>query len=484
MAVAIVGGLWAAAVAGCASPDARHSALPLSQVRAHATPPTPTPRQAKPDTAIQQAQAVEPPKPLPPNAALTAEVVIDQVLARNPSLAQMQAAVQMAAARYPQVTSLDDPTFTSWLAPSSLGSNKVNDSARFELSQKFPFPGKRALRGEAALAQTVAAGHDVEDTKLQLVESVRTAFADYYLADRALEVNDEGLKLLEEFKQNAETRYKTGQVPEQDVLQANVEIGRQREARLGVERARTVAVARLNTLMNLAPESALPPPVKALRPPSTLPTAQELRDVATARRPDLQAIQARLAADQASLGLARKEYYPDVEAMAAYDSFWQAADDQQRLRPQVGLRINLPLRIGRRDGAVSEAEGQLLQRRAALAQQQNQIAFDIQQASAQVRESEQAIKLYADTILPAARESVKSAQTAYVTGKVPFLTLIEAQRSLIELRDRAYAAGADYERRLATLERAVGGPLPSPAAGPLPTGGKPASGVPHTPHAK
>ncbi|MBX9583613.1 MAG: TolC family protein [Gemmataceae bacterium] len=405
-------------------------------------------------------------------AELTPDAVIAQVLERNPTLAQMAAAVHMAASRYPQVTSLDDPTFSSWVAPASLGSNKVNDSARFELSQKFPFPGKRELRGDQAQAQTAAAGFELEDAKLKLVESVRAAYAEYFLAVRALEVNDEGLKLLGEFRRNAETRYQTGQGPQQDVLQADVEVGRQREARLGLERARTVAIARLNTLMSLPPEAPLPPPAKKLKDPLPLPGVPELRARALSRRPDLEALKAKIASDQAALALAQKEYYPDVEAMAAYDSFWQAADDQQRLRPQVGLRLNLPFRTGRRDGAVSEASAQLAQRRASLAQQENEVAFSVQETHAQVRESEQAIKLYAETILPAARENVKSAQTAYVTGRVPFLTLVEAQRSLVNLRDRAYLAAADYERRVATLERVVGGTLSSPTgapAVPLPT---------------
>src|SRR5262245_29140085 len=40
---------------------------------------------------------------------LTVDAVVEQVLARNPSLAQMTAAWQAASARYQQVTSLDDP---------------------------------------------------------------------------------------------------------------------------------------------------------------------------------------------------------------------------------------------------------------------------------------------------------------------------------------------------------------------------------------
>src|SRR5262245_44747363 len=50
-------------------------------------------------------------------AELSIEALLSQVLARNPSLAQMQAAWQAASARYPQVTSLDDPTFGATFGP-------------------------------------------------------------------------------------------------------------------------------------------------------------------------------------------------------------------------------------------------------------------------------------------------------------------------------------------------------------------------------
>src|SRR5213076_998490 len=109
-----------------------------------------------------------------------------------------------------------------------------------------------------------------------------------------------------------------------------------------------------NTLMNVPPNSPLPPAPRAIAKPGPVPDAAALRAMAISQRPDVQALKARVAADQASLGLAEREFYPDFEAMAAYDSFWQAADDQQRLRPQVGIRMNIPIRLDRRRGAVSE----------------------------------------------------------------------------------------------------------------------------------
>jgi outer membrane protein TolC len=176
---------------------------------------------------------------------------------------------------------------------------------------------------------------------------------------------------------------------------------------------------------------------------------------APANRPDLKALADHLAAEQAALALAQKEYCPDFEVMGAFDTFWQ----EQPLRAQVGVRVNLPVRLARRDAAVHEAMARIAQRQAELARQVDQINFEVRQAYEQVRENERIVRLYEKTILPAAGENVAAARSAYVAGKIPFLSLIEAQRNRVALRERYYEALADSSRHRATLERAVGGPL-------------------------
>jgi outer membrane protein TolC len=370
----------------------------------------------------------------------------------------MVAAWQAAWARYPQAISLDDPMFGTMVAPASIGSNQVEFGYRLEIAQKIPFPGKRTLRGQIALAEASAAEEEVQEMRLQLVESAKQAFYDLYLVERALSVNAEGLRLLQEFQHNAETRYKTGLVPQQDVLQAKLEMGRQRQRQLVLERLRRVVSARINTLMHLAPESPLPPPPQKIDKPQSLPEASVLRAAALARRPDLKAVAERLRAEQASLDLAHKEFCPDFEVAGAYDTIMGNGPTRD-LAPQIGLRFNVPLRQARRYGALSEAEARVAQRQAELAKQIDQVTLQVQEAYEQVREGEQTVRLYEETILPAAQANIQSAQSAYITGRIPFLTLIEAERGLVDHRDRYYEAVAEYFRRLATLEQSVGGPV-------------------------
>jgi outer membrane protein TolC len=394
---------------------------------------------------------------------LTADEVVREVLARSPSLAQMVAAWQAASARYPQVTSLEDPMLMGKLAPAAVGANPVRDDCYMvEVSQKLPFPGKLRLRGENALAEASAAGREVDDMRLQLVESARAAFYDYYLAERNLEINAENLTILKErLRQSAESRYNSGvSKTNQEMLQADVEIGRQEDRRLALEQARQVAVARVNTLMHLSPDSPLPPPPKRIRLAEALPDAPVLRSAALARRPDLLALADRIRAEEAALALAEKEFCPDFEVGAGYDAFW----DTKNQRPEINVRLNVPLYREKRRAAVSEAQARIAQRRAELDRQADLVNFQVQEAYEQVRKGEQSVRLYEKTILPKAKDNRDSARSAYEKGLIPFVSWIDAQRNEVDLRERYHEAVADYYRRRAALERAVGGPLAPPPA--------------------
>ncbi|MGH7170674.1 MAG: TolC family protein, partial [Gemmataceae bacterium] len=237
-------------------------------------------------------------------SVLSLDALVEQVLARNPTIAQMVAAWKAAEQRYPQVTSLEDPMFGGTIGPGTFGSPNVNFAYIVQMSQKIPFPGKRKLRGEAAQAEANAAGRDVDDIRLQLIESARLAFFNFYLVDRSLEVNQEGLRLMADFRKKAVDRYESGVkkpviATRQDIDQADVEIGRLQERDLLLKRVRQVAIARINTLMHRLPDLPLPPAPVSLELRGELPDIHCLYDAAWVQRPDLRALAERIAADRA-----------------------------------------------------------------------------------------------------------------------------------------------------------------------------------------
>ena len=382
---------------------------------------------------------------------LTADDLVREVLDRNPTLTAMIAASEAAWSKYPQAISLDDPNVGGWFAPGTIGSNQVNFALRVEFAQKLPGRGKLKLRGDKAQAEASATEKDIEDVRLQLTEDAKSAFFDFHLVDRAIEVNEGALRLLAEFKQNAETRYRNGQVPQQDVLQADVEIGLQKERSITLNRMRKVAQARINTLLHLEPDLSLPPSLREIPLEIEKRNGEQLREEARANRPDLRSLEDKIRADDTAVQLARKEFSPDYEALAAYDSFWQGMDKQMQY--QLGLRMNLPSQRSKRYAALAEAQSKLAQRKAERKKLEDQINFQVQEAFEQLKESTQIMELFKKTTLPATEANVREAQTSYISGKIPFLTLVEAQKEMYLARDRFYQAQAEAFRRKATLDR-------------------------------
>jgi outer membrane protein TolC len=383
--------------------------------------------------------------------------LISEVQRRNPSIQAMVAAWQAAAQKYPQAISLDDPMIGAMLGPATFGSNDVDFGWMVDASQKVPWPGKRPLRGRVAQAEADAAFQDIEDTRLRLAEAAKLAFFDYFLVHREQEINADNVRIMQEFRNIAQTKYESNLVPQQDVLQAEVDLADLARRRVELERMNEVAIARINTLLHRVPDHPIPAPPKQIEMADGLPPAETLRKLALERRPDLAAQAARIHTEEAAVELACKEFYPDLEFVARYDAFWQPAE--RDLRPQVGMNLNLPIQRDRRRAAVAEAVAKVTQRRAELEQRIDEIQNEVQASIARLNEAKRVVALYNDSILPAAQKNIESAQAGYVSGRVDFLRLIEAQRQLINYREKQYEAVADYHRRLAELERVLAGPV-------------------------
>lgn len=392
--------------------------------------------------------------------SLSVSQLVAQVQAVHPSVEAMYAAWQAAAQRYPQVTSLDDPMFGVMFAPASIGSKTVEDAYALEASQKIPWHGKRALRGTAANWEAFSAAQDVETARRKLAEVVELAFWDYFLSRGQLDLNRQNILVLESFRRSAVSRYETGLVTQQDVLQADVELANLEQRQIELIRMNRVAAGRINILLRRPPLVPLPPPLEDIGETVQPLDLDMLLAVAVEQRTDVSSTAARVQTEHAKLALAYKQYYPDAEVFGRYDTFWQPRSTQSDLRGQLGVRVNVPLYHQRLHAAVCEAMHQMAKAQAEHDQLVLDVQAEVQEAYEQIRESQQTVALYAQKLVPASEQNVVAAQSSYDTSKISFLDLAIAQRQLIEARDRQLQAQVELHRRTATLRRAVGGTIP------------------------
>ncbi len=382
---------------------------------------------------------------------LTSAGLVDAVLARNPDIPAMQAAWEAAQARIDQAGALEDPMISYAFAPQTAGASGMDFGQKLSISQRLPWPGKRKLRGDAARFESDAAHEGIEQARLKLTEAAKSAFADWYFVHAAIRVNAINKSLLQEFRNIAEIKYSAGRASKQDALRAEVEVALLEHRDIVLERRRREVLAVLNTLLQQRPDAPLSPPSN-LPDTDALPAVTDLRAAVLEVHPELRALAARIQAGRQRLTLTERELYPDLRLAAEYNSLWMR--DEQRFT--VGVGINIPL-SGKHRAAQDEAQAELMRLDFTQQARVSQLLGEVQQDYDRVRESEHVLSLYQTRLLPLAEENLSAARADYESGRGNFLDMIGAEKNLMQARLELEQARADHHRRLAALERTVGG---------------------------
>lgn len=391
-------------------------------------------------------------------APLTAEAFTTAVLTDNASLQAMRQAVVAAVAQVKPAGSLDNPMLSVSTAPRTLGMS-AGPSGDVEVSQSFPWWGTLDARREMARADAAARGQDFNTLRLQLTALARGAFADWVYVHRALEINASNLAVIDELRNVARIRYATGQAPQEDVLQADVDRTMLKEQRLQWERELTVAQARMNALLERAPQSTIPPPGE-LPAPSALPAEEILAQRALAH-PQLEELADEERAAEARQRLAEKERFPNFTVSAGYNSMW--ADPT--MRPMVGISLTVPVDQSKYRAAIDAAHAEARRAASKLEDQRASLLANLSADYAAVREAGQSIALYRDELMPLAQSTLNVARAEYGTGRGDFLNVLTAEQHRLETELGLARMQSDYFRELAELDRASGGGLlESPAA--------------------
>ena len=383
---------------------------------------------------------------------ITADSLVNLVLDRNPGIEALLAIEEAAKYQIDPARSLDDPTFSYGFAPKTLDADDGRGlNQNIKLSQKVPWPGTLAAREQEALQESKVAHEDVNALRLRLIALTKSAYAEWYFVNRSLQIHDSTSELLEELRAVAETRYAAGRALQQDVLQAEVEQRNLDRHGLELIRLKTSIQAQINTLLNQNPNTPLPSAVDiSIRKP--IPRIAVLEQRALDLHPELKRIDAQVAANTARIDLAEKDFYPDLQFFAGYNSLWNAHDK----RPIVGVSINVPFDRSKRKATLSKAKANEYSLQMKLVDQRAQLLGEIARAYAETIESAEAIKLYEDSLVPLANEYLSAALADYESGAGSFLSVITAEQKKLTTEEALERNRADYFSRAADLERWTG----------------------------
>ena len=395
----------------------------------------------------------------PPDLDL--DLLIEEALTSNLSLQVLKHGAAAARAGVPAAGALPDPGLKLELSnvpfrPLDLDGSPMS-GRQVTLSQKLPYPGKRAARERAASHAASAAEAARQEREGTVVNLVKQAWFDLDFLDRSIAITESNRALLRDFVRIAQTKYSVGRVPQQDVLKAQVSLSSLRRRLLHMDGERLRTAARLNTLLDRDPREPVGRTPAREQTPLTL-EAVQLLELALEERPLLRGLDEGRQRWRAVEELAVLDRRPDFQVSAGWRQ--RGFEDDPVSGSDffsVGVMLTLPVYQGRKqDSKVAEARARVREAEARIEAEIRELALRIEELHVDARTHLQEMALFRDAIIPQADQSLAAAIAGYQVDEVDFLTLLDNQMTLLEFEIDYHRHLSQYEKSLAHLESVVG----------------------------
>ena len=408
---------------------------------------------AVPVRARQKAEAGAAPE----SRAVSPDAVLDdlvaEALAKNPDVAGALSSAEAARLRIAPARTLPDPSLSfnyqnDGRSPSLGARDMTFLGAMF--SQPLPWPGKLRLAGEEARsrAEEIRDG-TVGRARLAVEARVRRAYYEYLFAREEIDLIEDRSRSWREISDIVRERYAVGIGIQQDLLRAQVEVLRLDEARAELRAQLASRVAEVNRLLGRPQDTELRTPARLTYHPQA-PDLPALLQAVRDRSPELAAASRSIEAARLRADLAKKSLLPDFLASGGpmyrggLDPMWQ-----------VGIGITLPIYAGSRQRPLlASAQADIRAEEARLSSAARELEFRTRERLENLNAVLKIAGLYDQGVLPVDRLSLESAIASYRTGKVPFVTVLEALNTLYADRSILLTRLAEAEKWRIAIDEA------------------------------
>jgi len=387
--------------------------------------------------------------------AVTLKDLEQEALQNNPELRMVEKRAESADERRSLASAMPDPMIGymtqnvgspfTW----SVGQEDMSMQG-VVMTQEIPFPGKLSTMGRAAAKRAEWEHESARETKYRILANLRTAYYEYYLAYRSLDILTETKDLMKNFQHIAETRYTTGQGNQQDVLRSQLEVSMLLDRLAEEERKKESQAARINSLTGRDPMAPLGRPADL--PLITLTkSVDELVAMVTAHSPALVGKERMVEQGEFEVSLSKKEFLPDMVVSGGWFFRGEKSDVWQ-----ASVMFKVPLYFWNKSTGVRAANADLSSARYDLEAAKLMVLARIRDLYASAKTSEHHLHLYETGIIPQARQSLHSATSNYQVGKIDVLGLLDSESLLLKYQLMQQEELVNLHRTLAMIGEMTG----------------------------
>ncbi len=378
--------------------------------------------------------------------------LVAETLARSPDHARAQAEVSAERERVPQAGALADPTLVLGIQNDGFKGIQIGvmPTSFWQVLLNVPlsWPGKRGYREDAAAARVTVSEAALQRVRLTLLGEVEQAYLSLRLIRGQLELQTRLESLWQQAEEIARARYQVGEVPQSDLLRAQLERTRLRLQRLGLEASERTTLQGINRLRVHPLDEPIDTPIALTADrPGPLPPAEALLADAEARSPDLALASRSTAVAELKVKSAYRERWPDLSVTAAImprgglEPMWAAS-----------VGISLPIYWWDKGSrAVDEAEQTRNAELQGAESVRQLLALRTRERHTALAAVLEALEVYRHGLLVQSDATVRSTLFQYRVGKVPFASVLEVMRGLVADEAGYLSTLADAERLLIAL---------------------------------
>ncbi|MCB1063779.1 MAG: TolC family protein [Verrucomicrobiae bacterium] len=376
-----------------------------------------------------------------------------RAIEKNPALAAFGADRRAAEARIITAMMRPNPELETEIED-VLGSGEYQDfqSAAYNvgLSQLLELGGKRRLRENIARADVEVEDLRYESAVREVMLETAKRFVAVLTSQSAEENASQVVAIAEDTAKAVGGLQEGGRGSAVDVKRSELGL-KQAQLQLGNRQRESILARRqLAAMWGESDPSFDRVTGKLTSPRKNLPSLEELR-AGLEEHPAVAMAKAGKMSAQDSLALERRKVTPDLNVGLAYRRDTTIDDNA------VVLKFSLPLPLwSQNEGGIAEAEAAIDQNEAIVTQTLTRLDLALSEAWAQLENAHAEYQIVSGEMLPAAEELHQTLLEGFGLGRTSYLELLEARRSLTEIRSERIDALAKYHTARVEIETLTG----------------------------
>lgn len=368
---------------------------------------------------------------------------IQVLFERNRDIRAAEQAYQAAWEKVKTFGVLPDPVVESNLFLYPIETKLGPMEGQLMLGQKFPLWGKLRRERKVAERRAEIVALNLQQKKIMVVFHMRRDWENYLKLKNSLDILDVYSKELETFRSIALIQYSTGiGITQHPILKLQIEISLI-ESQINTLQSSFESV--VNNLQSLF-DGSFSPELFGDQRTDVLPlnSSEYWLDMAKELHPLYWKAQRERQITVLENELAVRKNYPDLVAGLNYTSIGNGGDDA--LGFKVGL--NLPIWFGRNKARIKSTKLEIRSKEEMIEEVWNRIEDDVRSTKKDLDEIQETYVLYNEKLVQESEQMLSSAFSAYETGKISFLDLLDSERMVERVRLEFEAVEA--KRRIAS----------------------------------